>query len=96
MTQYEISVDTAGVRDAAAALTGTAHRLGYGLAGCPGLTVPSAGAAGSALAALVTAVSGWLAGVGVATAAAADAARTAADGYDAADDRAAGRLGGRR
>lgn len=95
MSEDPISVRTDAVRAGADDLTGAAYRLGHGLAGVPGLTVSAPGwAAAAALAAVEDAVHRWLTGLGGEAATVAAGLRAAADGYDAADDRAARRLGG--
>jgi hypothetical protein len=93
MPEEPFQVRTEELRDAADELTGTACRLGHGLVGAPGLTVPAPGwAAARALAALESALHSWLGTVGGRLAQTATALGVAADGYDAADDRAARRL----
>lgn len=97
MSEDPITVRTTELRTNAEELTGTAYRLGHGLAGAPGLTVSAPGwAAAVALTAVEQAVHRWLTGLGGDVAALATGLRAAADGYDAADDRAARRLGGVR
>ncbi|MDG4828493.1 type VII secretion target [Solwaraspora sp. WMMD1047] len=91
----DLVVSTDVLRRAAGELTGIAYRLGHGLAGVPGLTVPTPGwATAEALATVESAVHGWLGEVGGDLAELATAARTAADEYDDADQRAARRLSG--
>ncbi|GGM22602.1 MULTISPECIES: type VII secretion target [Micromonospora] len=81
------------LREVAGGLTDQAHRLAYGLAGAPGLVVPAPRwSAAAALAELEWAVHRWCGGVGARLAESAGALGTAADGYQAVDDRAAGRL----
>ncbi len=90
-----LQVRTGALRHAASELTGIGYQLGHGLAGTPGLVVPATGwAAADALAALESAVHGWLGALGGRAAATAAGLRVAADGYDAADERAARRLAG--
>ncbi|MEV4629035.1 type VII secretion target [Micromonospora sp. NPDC049523] len=94
-----IRVRTGTLRGAADQLAVTGYRLGHGLAGVTGSAGPPlpaapTWAATTALAALESAVHDWLTGIGGRAAATADGLRTAADGYDTADDRAAIRLGG--
>jgi hypothetical protein len=91
----DLAVRTDVLRRAAGELTGVAYRLGTGLAGAPGLTVPAPEwATAAALATVESAVHGWLGAVGGDVAELATAARSAADGYDEADQRAARRLSG--
>jgi hypothetical protein len=91
----DLVVRTDVLRRAAGELTGVAYRLGNGLAGMPGLTVPTPDwATARALATVESAAHGWLGAVGGDLAGLATAARTAADEYDDADQRAAQRLSG--
>ncbi|RKR90136.1 excreted virulence factor EspC (type VII ESX diderm) [Micromonospora pisi] len=91
-----VQVRTGELRGAADRLVGTGYRLGHGPAGGAAgaaLLVPAPGwAAASALSGLESAVHEWFAEIGGRTAQTADGLRAAADGYDAADDRAATRL----
>lgn len=91
-----IEVRTGELRGTADALGASARRLGQGLAGTAppaGLLVPAPGwVTATALAGLESAVHDWLTQVGARVATTADGLRTAADGYDSADDRAATRL----
>lgn len=95
MFDDRIQVHTETLRECAAALSGTAYRLGHGVAGTPGLTVSAPGwAADVSLGDLEAAVDAYLCGVGVRAAEAATRLRTAAGEYEAADERAARRLSG--
>ncbi|MCW3841709.1 type VII secretion target [Micromonospora yasonensis] len=72
-----------------------AYRLAHGLSAAPGLVVPADGwRAGAALAELEAAVQRWCGSLAGRVAATAEAVRTAADGYQSVDERAAGRLAG--
>jgi len=95
MTDDLIRVHTETLRGCADGLAGTGHRLGQGLGAEPGLVVPAPGwAAAGALAGLESAVHGWLCAVGGRAAETSAGLRSAADGYEAADDRAARRVAG--
>jgi hypothetical protein len=88
-----IEVHSAGLRDCAAELADVGYRLGHGLHGTPGLTVAAPEwSAAAALAELESAVHACLTAAGAEVAHVATQIRTAADGYEAADRRAAGRL----
>jgi hypothetical protein len=90
-----LQVRTEALRGGAGELTGIGYRLGHGLAGTPGLTVPAPGwASAGALTALESAGHAWLGAVGGRLAQTAAGIRVAADEYDAADERAARRLSG--
>nr|MDT0661104.1 type VII secretion target [Micromonospora sp. DSM 115978] len=91
----DLEVRTEALRRAAGELTDTAHRLGHGLAGTPELTVPAPEwVAASALATVESAVHRWLGTLGGELARLATAVDATAEEYDAADQRAAGRLAG--
>lgn len=93
MTDPVVRVDLPVAREAAARLGDEAYRLGHGLADVPGLTGPdSRWHTGRALTELESAVHTWFGALGGRLAEAATAVRTAADRYDAADQRAARRL----
>lgn len=95
MTEESFTVEPELLREVARALGDDAYRLARGLAGVPGLVVSADGwDAGAALAGLESAVHRWYGGLAARVAATADAVRTAADGYEAVDDRAARRLAG--
>jgi hypothetical protein len=92
-----IIVATEALRVEARELDGIAYRLAHGLHPVPGLTVPDPGwAAADALVALETAVHAYLGAVGGRAAQLAAALRTAANDYEAADERAASRFVGPR
>ncbi|WBB79217.1 hypothetical protein O7606_24060 [Micromonospora sp. WMMD882] len=88
-----LSVDIPALRAAAAHLIDEAYALGQGVAGTPGL-VPAAPAwrSTAALAGLESAAHAWFGALGGRVGEAGTAVRGAADGYHAADDRAARRL----
>ncbi|GAA2708690.1 type VII secretion target [Micromonospora olivasterospora] len=81
------------LREVARALGDDAYRLARGLAGVPGLVPPAAGwRTATALAELEAAVHAWCGALGARVAATAGALATAADGYQAVDERVARRL----
>lgn len=93
MTEDPLTVHPCELRQMAGALDGGAYRLAHGLAGVPGLLTPAPDwGTGAALVGLESAVHAWFGALGARLAATADAVRTAADAYDAVDDRAARRL----
>ncbi|SCL13202.1 Excreted virulence factor EspC, type VII ESX diderm [Micromonospora rhizosphaerae] len=95
MTEEPFAVEPELLREVARALGEDAYRLAHGLAGVSGLVPPADGwLAGVALAELESAVHRWCGGLAARVAATADAVRTAAEGYEAVDDRAARRLAG--
>ncbi|WP_244365790.1 hypothetical protein [Micromonospora echinofusca] len=90
-----LRVETGELRAAARRLAETGYRLGHGLTGQPGLLVPAPGwQATGALAELDSVLHGWLCRLGGRVADGATGVGSAADGYDAVDSRAAGRLTG--
>ncbi|WDZ85293.1 hypothetical protein [Micromonospora cathayae] len=90
-----LTVDIPALRAAAAHLTDEAYALGHGLAGTPGLVPPlPQWSVTAALSGLESAVHAWFGALGGRVAEAGAGIRTAADGYHAADDRAARRLPG--
>jgi hypothetical protein len=83
------------LREVARAFGDEAHRLARGLADAPALVVSAPGwRTAAALAGLESAVHAWCGALGARVAATGRALATAADGYQAADDRAARRLAG--
>ncbi|MEU5942725.1 hypothetical protein ABZ807_26945 [Micromonospora sp. NPDC047548] len=83
------------LREVADGLADEAYALAHGLIGVPGLVLAATEwRAATALARLESAVHDWHGALGARVAEAGSALRAAADGYDAADDRAAGRLAG--
>lgn len=95
MAEEPFHVEPDLLRGVARELGDDAHRLARGLAGAPGLVVPADGwRAGVALAELETAVHRWCGTLGARVAGTAEAVRSAADGYQATDARAARRLAG--
>ncbi|MEV0727943.1 MULTISPECIES: type VII secretion target [Polymorphospora] len=95
MTDGSIRVRIAALRRAGGDLSATAHRLGQGLGTTPGLVVTAPGwATAAALAQVEAAVHRSTTVLGGRAADTADALRRSADGYEAADDRAARRMAG--
>ncbi|MFE9688470.1 hypothetical protein [Micromonospora sp. NPDC005806] len=95
MSEEPFTVEPDLLRGVARELGDDAYRLAHGLAAAPGLLVPADGwRAGAALAELEAAVQGWCGNLAAGVAATAAAVRSAADGYEAVDERAAGRLTG--
>ncbi|MEU6078631.1 type VII secretion target [Micromonospora sp. NPDC047074] len=93
MTEEPLTVRPDALRRGASGLDDDAYRLGHGLLGVPGLVLPAPEwSAAAALAGLESAVHAWLGGLGARVAGTAGAVRAAAGAYEAADDRAAGRL----
>jgi hypothetical protein len=93
MFDGSIEVATTALRATAADLAATGFRLGHGLAGTAGLTVSAPGwAATAALAQLEAAVHTSFAQLGARVAEAGTGLLAVADGYDAADHRAAERM----
>jgi uncharacterized protein YukE len=92
-----ITVHPDALRGFARDLADTSYRLGHGLHGTPGLTTPAAGwVAAAALAALESAINRYLGTVAGRVAETATGLRTAADEYEAVDERVARRFGARR
>ncbi|MGK5443635.1 hypothetical protein ACSNN7_17705 [Micromonospora sp. URMC 105] len=90
-----VQVRAGVLREVAGGLAGEAYALAQGLIGVPGLVVAAAEwRAAAALARLESAVHDWHGALGARVAEAGSALRAAADGYDAADERAAARLTG--
>ncbi|MEV0721700.1 hypothetical protein AB0I37_02845 [Micromonospora purpureochromogenes] len=91
-----MQVRAAVLREVAGGLADEAYALAHGLVGVPGLVVVAAAEwrAAAALTRLESAVHDWHGALAARVAEAGSALRAAADGYDAADDRAAGRLAG--
>ncbi len=97
MAEEPFTVEPELLRGVARELGNDAYRLAHGLAGAPWLVVPADGwRAGVALAELEAAVQRWCGSLAARVAATAEAVRSAADGYEAVDERAAGRLAGIR
>ncbi|MFE9200630.1 type VII secretion target [Micromonospora sp. NPDC006431] len=95
MAEEPFTVEPELLRGVARQLGDDAYRLAHGLAGTPGLVVPADGwRAGAALAELEAAVHRWCGALAARVASTADAVRSAADGYQATDERAARRLAG--
>ncbi|MCI4062699.1 type VII secretion target [Micromonospora sp. R77] len=95
MSEEPFTVRPELLREVARALDDDAYRLAYGLAGAAGLVVPADGwRAGAALVELESAVHRWCGTLAARVAETGAAVRTAADGYEAVDARAAGRLTG--
>ncbi|MEV0426074.1 type VII secretion target [Micromonospora sp. NPDC050495] len=95
MSEEPLTVEPELLRAVARELGDDAYRLAHGLAAAPGLLVPADGwRAGAALADLEAAVHRWCGSLAARLARTADAVRTAADGYEAVDERAAARLTG--
>ncbi|MFR9774724.1 hypothetical protein ACL02O_01535 [Micromonospora sp. MS34] len=95
MGEEPFTVEPALLRGVARELGDEAYRLAHGLAAGPGLLVPADGwRAGAELAELEAAVQHWAGSLAARVAATGAAVRTAADGYQAVDERAAGRLAG--
>ncbi len=95
MTEETFSVRPDALRRGASALADDAYRLAHGLAGSTGLVLAAPEwSAGAALADWERAVHAWLGDLGARVAVTGAAVRTAADAYDAVDDRAADRLTG--
>jgi hypothetical protein len=95
MAEEPFTVEPELLRTVARELGGDAYRLAHGLAAASGLAVPADGwRAGVALAELEAAVQRWCGSLAARVAATAEAVRTAADGYEAVDERAAARLAG--
>ncbi|MDM4720764.1 hypothetical protein QTQ03_14635 [Micromonospora sp. WMMA1363] len=93
MTEEMFHVRPDGLRRGAASLADHAYRLAHGLAGVSGLVVTAPEwAAGAALARWEQAVHAWLGELGGRAAATGAAIHSAADAYDAVDDRAVARL----
>ncbi|MDT0528510.1 type VII secretion target [Micromonospora sp. DSM 115977] len=81
------------LRRAAHGLDDDAYRLARGLAEVSGLVVPAPEwSTGAASTRLESAVHAWFGGLGARVAHTAGAVRSAAEAYEAVDDRAAGRL----
>lgn len=94
-----VEVRPDALRGCAAELAGTGHHVGRGLADVPSPLAPlddPTWVAAQALATLESAVHGWFGRLGGRVVQTADALRTAADEYDAVDDRAAQRFTGNR
>ncbi|MGC5021780.1 type VII secretion target [Micromonospora sp. DT47] len=95
MTEEPVEVDPGVLRRVAAGLATEAYGLAHGLADVPGLVVAAPGwRAGTALVRWESAVHAWLGALGAGVTETASALRTAAEEYEAVDDRAAGRLAG--
>ncbi|NJP33189.1 type VII secretion target [Micromonospora thermarum] len=95
MSEEMFSVRPDALRRSASRLTDAAYRLAHGVAGVSGLVVPAPQwAAGAALAGCEAAVHAWFGELGARVAATGEAVRSAAEAYDAVDDRAAARLTG--
>jgi hypothetical protein len=95
MAEEPFRVDPELLRAVARELGDDAYRLAHGLAAARGLVVPADGwRAGTELAELEAAVQRWCGSLAARVAATAEAVRAAADGYQAVDERAAGRLTG--
>ncbi|QGN46866.1 type VII secretion target [Micromonospora sp. WMMD558] len=95
MSEEMFSVRPDALRRSASGLADDAYRLAHGVGGAAGLVVPAPEwAAGTALAGCEAAVHAWFGGLGARVAATAEAVRSAAEAYDAVDDRAAARLAG--
>ncbi|MFG1798847.1 hypothetical protein ACGFI4_01540 [Micromonospora carbonacea] len=93
MTEEPFTVRPELLREVAGALGDLAYRLGHGLSGVPGLAVPAPGwRSADALGGLESAAHAWCGALGVRVAAAQGALTGAAEGYQAADERAAHRL----
>ncbi|MGC4803743.1 hypothetical protein [Micromonospora sp. DT233] len=93
MTEEPYTVRPELLREVAGALHAEAYRLGHGLAGEPGLVVAApAWRSAAALAELEAAAHAWCGALGGRVAAAGHSLSGAADGYEAADERAARRL----
>ncbi|MFC4018207.1 hypothetical protein ACFOW4_09620 [Micromonospora sp. GCM10011542] len=93
MTEEPLTVRPELLGGVARALDDDASRLAHGLAGTPGLLVPAPDwPTGAALAALESAVHGWLGRLGGRVAVTGGAVRAAAESYRVVDDRAARRL----
>ncbi|MFC0007076.1 hypothetical protein [Micromonospora siamensis] len=95
MIEEPLSVRPGVLHEVAGGLDGVAYRLVRGLAGGlpPGPT-PDGWQVDAALADLTAAVHAWAGARGARLAESAGGLRCAADGYRAADERAAGRLSG--
>lgn len=95
MREEPFSVEPDLLRGVARELTDDAYRLARGPVAEPGLVVSADGwRAGVTLAELEAAVQRWCGSLAARVAATAEAVRAAADGYEAADERAARRLAG--
>ncbi|MFC0503451.1 hypothetical protein [Micromonospora costi] len=94
MTEEPFGVRPEALRGVARALDADAYGLAHGLTGVPGLVVAAPEwSTGAALAGLEAAVHGWLGRLGGRVAATGGAVRSALEAYQAADERAARRLG---
>lgn len=89
----DLEIDTPAVRRCASGLADTGARVAAGAARAPVTVTVPRWAASDAAATLVDAAHGLLVGIGSTVTAAGRRITAAADDYDAADDRAAGRLG---
>ncbi|MCZ7435414.1 hypothetical protein O7598_03325 [Micromonospora sp. WMMC241] len=96
MVEEPFAVDPELLRAVARGLTDDAYRLAHGPGGIPGPVPPPPDGwrAGAALDELDTAVRRWSGMLAARVAGTAEALRGGADGYEAADDRAARRLTG--
>ncbi|SCF15583.1 hypothetical protein [Micromonospora mirobrigensis] len=95
MSEEPLNVHPDVLHEVAGDLDGDAYRLVGGLAGgLPPGPAPDGWQIDAALADLTAAVRTWAGARGARLAETAGALRSAADGYRAADDRAAGRLAG--
>ncbi|MEV0000916.1 hypothetical protein AB0H28_01335 [Micromonospora sp. NPDC050980] len=96
MVEEPFTVDPELLRAVARGLTDDAYRLAHGPGGAaaPVAPPPDGWRTGAALDELEAAVRRWSGTLAARTAATADALRGGADGYEAADDRAARRLTG--
>ncbi|MFJ8580215.1 type VII secretion target [Micromonospora sp. NPDC093277] len=95
MTEEPFAVEPELLRGVARGLGDDAYQLARSLSGAPGLVVPADGwRAGVALAELEAATHRWCGALAARVATTAEAVRAAADGYEAADERAARRLTG--
>ncbi|WP_229400614.1 hypothetical protein [Micromonospora okii] len=93
MSEQPFTVRPELLRQVAGALGDDAYRLARGLAGVSGLVVPAPQwRSAAALAALETATHAWCGALGARVAAAGAALTAAAEGYQAADERASRRL----
>ncbi|GGO10393.1 type VII secretion target [Micromonospora parathelypteridis] len=93
MNDEPFTVRPEELRAVAVSLDDEAHRLALGLAGVPGLLVVAPEwRAGAALAGLEAAGHAWFCRLGAQVAVTSGGVRTAAEAYEAVDDRAADRF----